>query len=153
MNASKAAMKELIGEHEAIMAYMRSMTDSAGKLVAPSADARQRLCNYRYRLYDFRDAIWYHLEIDERVFKSVLGEANEDPVAEHREIQRLVDQMIAIADNTAIEKQGQAEIEQFCRKLEAAFDRICKLIALHIATENAILERLQLALSQGGSSG
>lgn len=149
MKSSQEAMRELMGEHEAIIAYMQSMTRSAEKLAAKPAGVRERLWNYRYRLYDFKDAIWYHLEIDERVFKSILGEAyDEDPIEEHREIQRLVNEMISLADNTVIEKLGQAEVEGYCQKLGAAFERICRLIQLHIAKENAILEGAQQALNQ-----
>jgi hypothetical protein len=144
---TREAMKELIGEHEAIIAYMQSMTSSARKLAVHPAGIQERLWNYRHRLYDFKDAIWYHLEIDERVFRSILGEASADPIEEHREIQRLVNEMIMLADNTIIERMAQAEVEQYCQKLEAAFNIICRLIELHISKENTILARVQAALN------
>lgn len=148
MKTSRELMKELMGEHEAIKAYMQSLMKSAENLNAQPARAKDRLWNYRYRLYDFKDAIWYHLEIDERVFKSLFGDAyQEDPVEEHREIQQLVNDMIALADSAIIEKLEQAQLHQYCGKLGKAFDRICKLIELHIAKENAILERVQKALN------
>ncbi len=148
MKTGREEMKELIGEHEAIIAHMQSLTKSAENLAAQPAPAKERIWNYRYRLYDFKDAIWYHLEIDERVFKSLLGDAYpEAPVEEHQEIQQLVNDMIMLADNAVIEKLEQAQLSEYCARLGTAFDRICKLIELHIAKENAILQRLQNALN------
>ena len=148
MKTSTEIMKELVGEHEAILAYMHSLTKLAENLIAQPAPAKERLWNYNCRLYDFKDAIWYHLEVDERVFKAILGDAyEEDPCTEHEEIQRLVNDMILIADNAVIDKLEKAQLNEYCAKLGSAFDRICKLIELHIAKENAILERVQHALN------
>lgn len=148
MKTGREAMKELIGEHEAIIAYMQSLTKSAEDLVARPGNANERIWNYRQRLYDFKDAIWYHLEIDERILKSLLGDAYlEDPIEEHQEIQRLVNDMILLADNAVIENLGQEELGLYCDSLGNAFKKICKLIELHIAKENAILERVQKALN------
>jgi hemerythrin-like domain-containing protein len=146
MVAISKEMKELIGEHEAIKAYMHSLTKSAEDLTAPSAPAKERLWNYRCRLHDFKDAIWYHLEVDEKVFKSLLGEAyGEDCGAEHEEIQKLVNDLVALADDTSIDKLDKEQVNGYCSRLGTAFDRICKLIELHIAKENAILDRVQKA--------
>jgi hypothetical protein len=148
MKATKEEMKELIGEHEAILAYMQSLTKSAEDLAARPAQSKERIWNYRCRLYDFKDAIWYHLEIDERIFKSLLGDTYlEDPIEEHHEIQQLVNEMILLADNAVVEALGQEELNQYCAGLGNAFKKICKLIELHIAKENAILERVQQALN------
>jgi hypothetical protein len=148
VKTSQEAMKELMGEHEAIMVYMHSLTKSAEGLVVQPARAKERLWNYRQRLYDFKDAIWYHLELDERIFKSVLGDAFvEDPVEEHQEIQRLVNDMILMADNTIVDNMGQEELDLYCSSLGEAFRKICQLIELHIARENSILERVQKALN------
>ena len=148
MKTGKEALKELIGEHEAIKAYMQTLTRSAENLTARQEGASERLCNYRYGLYDFKDAIWYHLEIDERVFKSLFGDSyTEDPVEEHREIQQLVEDTIALADSAVIENLGLEELNQHCANIGSAFKKICKLIELHIAKENTILERVQNALN------
>lgn len=148
MKATREAMKELIGEHEAIMAYMQSLTKSVENLTTSPANVNERIWNYRYRLYDFRDAIWYHLEIDERIFKSVLGDAfAEDPIEEHQEIQQLVNDMISLADNAVVEKLDKEELGLYCASLANAFGKICKLIELHIAKENTILGRVQRAMN------
>ena len=148
MGVMNKEMKELMGEHEAILAHMGALTRSADKLIAQPASARERAWDYRQRLYDFKDAIWYHLDVDERIFKSLFGDAFlEDPTDEHQEIQRLVNDMIKMADNTNIEKLEPEELNQFCDKLGTAFKKACKLIEVHIARENTILERVQKTLN------
>jgi hypothetical protein len=148
VKTSKEAMEELMGEHEAITVYMHSLTKSADGLAAQPARAKERLWNYRQRLYDFKDAIWYHLEVDERIFKSVLGRTFlEDPIEEHQEIQRLVNDMILMADNTIVERMGQEELDQFCGSLGEALKKMCQLIQLHMAKEDSILKRAQQALN------
>jgi hypothetical protein len=148
MSTMSKEMKELIGEHEAILVHMGALTRTADTLITQPARARERVWDYRQRLYDFKDAIWYHLDVDERIFKTLFGDAFlEDPTEEHQEIQRLVNDMIAIADNTNVEKLEPEELNQFCDKLGAAFKKVCKLIEVHIARENAILERVQKALN------
>jgi hypothetical protein len=148
VGAMSRELKELIGEHEAILAYMETLTKTAENLAAQPALARDRLWNYRHGLYDFKDAIWYHLEIDERVFKSLFGDAyQEDPIEEHRQIQQLVEDMISLANNAFIDRMGQEELNQYCAKIGTAFKKICELIELHIAKENTILQRVQDALN------
>jgi hypothetical protein len=148
MSIMSKEMKELVGEHEAILAHMRSLTRTVENLSAQPAVAREKLWGYRQALYDFKDAIWFHLDIDERVFKSILGEGfTDDPIGEHQEIQRLVKDMIILADDSAIERCAQPELDRFCGQLSEAFKKICKLIELHIAKENAILEKVQKALN------
>jgi hypothetical protein len=148
MVAMSKEMKELIGEHEAIKAYMETLTKTAESLVAQPALAKDRLWNYRCGLYDFKDAIWYHLEIDERVFRSLFGDAyQEDPIEEHREIQQLVEDMIALANSAVVERMKQEELNRYCNQIGTAFKKICELIELHIAKENAILQRVQDALN------
>lgn len=148
MKATREAMKELIGEHEAIMAHMQSLTRSVESLTRSPANINEKISNYRCRLYDFRDAIWRHLEIDERIFESVLGDTFvEDPIEEHQEIQRLVSDMVSLAENAVVERLGQEELNLYCVSLANAFGKICSLIELHMAKENTILERVQQALN------
>jgi hypothetical protein len=148
MNAISKEMKELVGEHEAILAHMRSLTRAVENLSSQPAEAKERLWGYRQALYDFKDAMWFHLDVDDRVFKSILGEeAAEDPAAEHREIQQLVNDMVTMAECAVTDRMGREEMDRLCSSLGLAFKKICKLIELHMARENAILERVQKALN------
>jgi hypothetical protein len=148
MQTSREVAQELIGEHKAILAYMGSLVKSGKNLASQPAKDKERIWNYCCRLYDFKDAIWSHLEIDERLYKSLSGDVYFDnPVREHQEIQRLVNEMITQVENTAIDKLDPAALDRHCESIGNAFDKTCKLIELHIAKENAILERVQTALN------
>jgi hypothetical protein len=140
--------KELIGEHEAIIAYMQFLAKSAARLSAHPAPAKEKVWNYCCNLYDFKDAIWRHLEIDEKVLQSILGDNyGKDNIDEHREIRYLSEEMIVLADNAVISRLEQEQLNEYCGKLGSAFDKICKLVEIHIAKENAILERVQDTLN------
>ncbi|HTY81590.1 MAG TPA: hypothetical protein VMB24_02300 [Dehalococcoidales bacterium] len=147
MIAASKEMKQLVGEHEALMAYMKTLTRSAENLVGPSG-AKERLWNYRYCLHDFQDAIAYHLDIDDRVFRAILGSNYlEDSAEEHREIRQLLNDTVIMADCAVIDTLGQDEMTAFCDRLGQAFKKIVKLLEVHIARENAILERVQQSLN------
>jgi hypothetical protein len=144
MNTALQTTEELIGEHQAICAYMQSLSRSAEKLAGDPDGANQRIWSYRQKLYDFRDVIWYHHEFDERIFKALLGaDFTEDSPAEHSEIQRLINEMISLADDTIVDRMDWSEVDHYCGDLELALTKIRKMIELHISRENAIIDRVQ----------
>jgi hypothetical protein len=148
MGTMSKELKELIGEHEAIIAYMQFLEKSAARLSAPPAPAKERVWNYCCNLYDFRDAIWNHLEIDEKVLRAILGNNyGQDDINEHLDIKNLTEELLLLADNTVIYRLEQAQLNEYCARLGSAFDKICKLVELHIAKENAILERVHDTLN------
>jgi hemerythrin-like domain-containing protein len=148
MSVISKETKELIGEHEALIAYMRFLEKSAAKLSEQPVPAKEKVWNYCCNLYDFKDAIWKHLEVDEKVFKAILGDNySENNADEHHEIRNLIEQMISLADNSVVSGLEQEQLNDYCSKLGSAFDKICKLVELHIAKENAILERVQDTLN------
>ena len=148
MRATRKEMKELMGEHEAIMAYMGFLARSLDSLATQPVPLKERIWSYCWGLSDFRDAIRYHIEVDERIFKALPDNTrSEDPMEEHRDIQNLVDDMVQVADLTMVNKLGREELVQYTSKIGIAFNKIRKLIELHIAKENTILERVQKALN------
>jgi hypothetical protein len=148
MRATRKEMKELMGEHEAIMAYMGFLARSLDSLATQPVPVGERIWSYCWGLSDFRDAIRYHLEVDERIFKALPDDAcGEDPMEEHRAIQDLLNDMVQVADITIVDKLGQEELNQYTSKIGIAFNKICRLIELHIIKENTILERVQKALN------
>ncbi|OGO42589.1 MAG: hypothetical protein A2137_02770 [Chloroflexi bacterium RBG_16_58_8] len=148
MDATRDDLEELIGEHEAIMAYMRFLAKSLDGLAAQSICPKERVWSYCWGLNDFRDAIKRHLEVDERILKALPGDASEeDPLQEHREIQELVDDMIKVADISIVDKLRTEDLNQYAVKIGVAFNRIFKLIEMHIARENVILAHVKKAMN------
>jgi hypothetical protein len=134
-------IKELLGEHEGIRTHIRFLVKSRENLAIEDTQARERLWAYRCGLYDFRDAIQFHIELDERIFRALPVDVSaKDTEEEHQEIQRVVSELIDLADSAVIEKLGPEELQIFTEKIWLAFSKTRDLIEAHIAVENAILE-------------
>lgn len=141
MVVTGGAIKELMGEHEGIRAQMKFLVKSRENLIIQDVQVKERIWCYRCGLYDFRDAIQYHLEVDEHIFKSLPGNVSTtDPTEEHEEIQRIINAFIELADSAVIDRLGQEELDQYTQKIGVALNKINELIEAHIAKENAILE-------------
>jgi hypothetical protein len=134
-------IKELLGEHEGIRTHLRFLVKSRENLEIEDSRTRERLWAYRCGLYDFRDAIQFHIEIDEHIFQSLPVDVSlKDTKEEHREIQSVVNELIELADSAVIEKLGSEELQCYTEKIGLAFSKTRELIETHIALENAILE-------------
>lgn len=141
MGVTGGEIKELLGEHEGIRTHLRFLVKSRENLVTEDIRAKERLWAYRCGLYDFRDAIQFHIEIDERIFKALPGNISLNySMEEHREIQRVVNELIKLADSAAIERLGLEELHRYTEKIGLAFNKTHDLIEAHIAVENAILQ-------------
>jgi len=142
VGATGGEIKRLLGEHEGLRAHMKSLIKSRGYLAPQELQVKQRLWNYRYGLYDFKDAIKYHQELDERIFKSLPVDISpKNPIEEHAEIQKVIDEAIVLSESATIDRLDQEELNEFSLKIGVAFNKIYELIEMHIIEENAILEK------------
>jgi hypothetical protein len=142
MVVTSGEIKELLGEHEGIKTHLRFLVKSRENLEAEDYRAKERLWAYRCGLYDFRDAIQFHIELDERIFQALSGDtSSEESQKEHVQIQRVVDELIRLADSAVIERLEPEELQIYTEKIGLAFAKTRDLIEAHIAVENAILER------------
>jgi hypothetical protein len=141
MSVNVGEIKGLMGEHEGLRAHMRFLIKSRERMMTQDIQVKERIWSYRCGLYDFRDAVRYHLEVDERIFKSLPSSVSlKEPSKEHDEIQRVINELIALAESTVIDKLGQEDLYQFALKIGLAFSKIYELIDAHINKENAILD-------------
>ncbi len=140
MSVTCGEIRELLGEHEGIRYQLRFLVKSRENLAAKDHQARERLWAYRYGLYDFRDAIQSHIEVDERIFKAIPADISTvDSNKEHRTIQAVIDELIRLADSSIFDKLGPEELYWYAEKIGLAFNKIRELIEAHIARENAVL--------------
>jgi len=141
MGVTGGEIRELLGEHEGIRAHMRFLIRSRENLATRDVQAKERIWAYRCGLYDFKDAIQFHIEVDERIFKALPGDASlKDPTEEHQEIQKVINELIELADSAVIDRLGEEKLDQYTEKIRLAFNKIHDLIEAHITIENAILE-------------
>jgi len=144
VTATENEMTGLMQEHEAIRAHMRFLTESLSNLATPSIQVKDRIRSYRWGLYDFRDGIRRHIELDERIFETLLGStAVEETLREHEEIQKQVAGAILLADNAVENELGQEELYQHILNIREAFKRICELIEAHTVKEDRLLKLVQ----------
>lgn len=148
MTTIKKELSELMWQHKAIIDHIKFLTDSLSDLATPSSQLKKQTTFYsslyRWSLYDFRETIRRHIELDERIFKMLPGSA---PIkfsrSEHDKIQKQVDSAIWLAENAVYNKLSREELNKCTSDTIEASDRICASITEHVAKEDKILEFLQ----------
>ncbi len=142
--ATENEMTGLMGEHEAIRAHMKFLINSLSSLAVQSIQVKDQIRSYRWGLYDFRDGIRRHIELDERIFETLPGNTSvEETMREHEEIQKQADDVIRLADDAVESKLGREELNQRALDIREAFNRICELIEAHTAKEDRLLKLVQ----------
>ncbi len=141
MAADSKEVTRLLGEHEVLRAQMKFLADSLERLNAKSMPVKERIWKYRMGLYDFREAMQKHIELDERIFESLLGgPLVEKTMKEHARIRKLVDDAIRLTEKEVAGKLGEEELQQLALNIKKAFGLIQKLIAAHMAKEDELLK-------------
>jgi predicted nucleic acid-binding Zn-ribbon protein len=144
MAATEHEMTGLIREHEAIRAQMKSLADSLNSLATQSIQVKDRIRGYRWALYDLRDGIQRHIELDNRIFEALLGSTSmEDLTEEHKEIQKQIDGAVWLVDSAVADELVQEELNQCASNIREAVNGICGLIEAHTAKEDRLLRLMQ----------
>ena len=142
MSVTAGDIRELLGEHEAIRAHMKFLARSHKSLSVQDIQAKEKIWAYRCGLHDFKDEIQFHIQVDRRILNALPGDVSpEEPEEEHGEILKLINELIALADSTVIDKLSTEELSEYTKKIGLAINKIFDLVEIHIATENEILER------------
>jgi hypothetical protein len=147
MTVTGGEIRDLLGEHRGIGYQLNFLLKSRDKLATQDMRAKERLWAYRCGLYDFRDAIQFHIELDERILQAFLDDTPlKNSREEHREIQKVIDELIQLADSAVIESIEPEELQHYAEKIGLAFNKTRDLIAAHIAAENALLQEALITL-------
>ena len=96
MAATRKEITDLMWQHKAIREHMKFLTNSLSSLTtqprtAQSIQLKDQITLYRWRLYDFREGVRRHIDLDERIFETLLGTSVEDIIGEHETIQKQID--------------------------------------------------------------
>ncbi len=151
MAATKKEIADLLRQHEAIRAHMKFLTKSlsdlaieSGRGTAQSSRLKDQITLYRWSLYDFREAIQRHIELDNRILEITPGNASmAEIISEHDNIQKQMDDAIELAENAVYNKLEREEINQCALKIRETVNRICELIKAHTAKEDRLSNPLQ----------
>ncbi len=152
MNAMSVTTEtaDVTWEHRAIREHMNFLSNSLSSLAressqgaAESTSIKDPITLYRWSLYDFREAIRRHIDLDERIFGLLLGStAVKEIMGEHETIQKQLDLAIALAENAIYNKLRPAEQGQYASDIGEAVKKICESIGAHIAKEDLLLKQM-----------
>jgi hemerythrin-like domain-containing protein len=146
MVATKKEIWNLLRQHEAIRAHMKFLTRALKKLTAQShqgtaAELKDRITLYRWSLYDFREAIRRHIEMDNRIFNMLLSEGMSAEMDRgHAEISQQLDEVITLAENAVYRELSRQELNKSAADIKKAVTVLCDTCQAHIALEDGILE-------------
>lgn len=151
MAATNKEMADLVQQHQAIKAHMGFLTKALKKLTTQShgekvksAQLKEQITLYRWSLYDFREAIRRHIELDEHIFQALLSHVSlEELSKEHEEIRKQLDDVIRQAENAVYNKLSREELNQGANTIREAVKKICQACQSHIAKEDSFLKAEQ----------
>ena len=151
MAATDKEVADLVQQHQAIEAHMRFLTKALKTLTTQSygeegksAQLKEQIKLYRWSLYDFREAIRRHIELDEHIFQALLSHVPlEELSKEHEEIRKQIDDVIRQAENAVYNKLSREELNQGANTIREAVEKICQVCQAHIAKEDSILKAEQ----------
>jgi len=141
--------KDVTWEHDAIRKQIIFLTKSLDSLAAKSDQGimkinqlKEQITLYRWPLYDFREAVKRHMDVDEHVFRDYQGTAPlEDLDKEHEVIRKQLDKAITLAEKAGYSSLSEEELRKWGSDIKKTVDKVCKLIRAHTAKEDKILEQ------------
>ena len=148
MTGRENEITDLFGQHDAIRAQMKFLTDSLKELaIQPGPEAKkpvqvkERIQSYCYALRDLRDGVISHIELDERIFGARFPVVPDKSLAaEHKNIRKQIDRAIQLADEAIENKLSGEELNQRVSEIMEAVDKIRRLIKTHTAKEDRLLK-------------
>lgn len=148
MTSKDNNVKDLFGQHEAIRAQMKFLTESLEKMVIhPDSGEKERdriieqIQSYRHTLRDLRAGVLDHIALDERIFGIRSSKVSKKSLAkEHEDIKQQIDHVIQLADEAIEHELSGAELNRRASEITQVVNRIRELIRVHTAKEDKLLK-------------
>ena len=148
MTSKENGITDLFGQHDAIRAQMKFLTDSLKELAIQSDSAgkksvqvKEQLQSYLYALRDLRDGVINHIELDERIFGAHSPKVSDKSLAiEHKNIRNQIDRAIQLTEGAIEGKYSGEELNQRVSEIMETVDKIRRLIKNHTAKEDRLLK-------------
>ena len=148
MRRDRKEIADLIGQHDAIRAQMKFLTESLTGLdvqsdlsESDSTRIKKTFQDYSYTLRDLRAGVISHITLDERIFSSLFDNAADKRLStEHRKILELIDLAIESVDKANIPPTSRDELTRRVTEITAAIGKIRRLIKSHTSKEDKLLE-------------
>jgi hypothetical protein len=136
----------LIQQRQSTQAHMKFLVNSVGRLdpqscreIADSTSLRNRIALYRWSLYDFKEAIQRHNELDKKIFTGSIP--IEGTIKEHQAILEQILSAIVLAENAVNNKTSREELNVYLVKITIAVNQICETIELHMTKEDELVRQ------------
>jgi hemerythrin-like domain-containing protein len=143
---TRHVISDLLRQHEAIRAHMKFLTRALRKLTVKShqgtaSELKEQITLYRWSLYDFREAIRRHIEMDDRIFSLLLSQNMSGEMDRgHEEIRRRIDEVIKLAEDAVYNNLKRRELNQSAADIKEAVKVLCNTCQAHIAHEDSFLK-------------
>lgn len=148
MKGDRKEIADLIGQHDAIRAQMKFLTESLTGLdvqsdlnKTDSTRIKKTIQDYSYTLRDLRAGVISHIELDERIFSSLDDRAADKRLStEHKKILELINLAVDSVDKANTPQLVRDELNQHVAEISTAIGKIRRLIKSHTAKEDKLLE-------------
>jgi prefoldin subunit 5 len=148
MAGSNKEIADLIGQHDAIRAQMKFLTESLKELVVVPESGnkgfesfKKTIQSYSYTLRDLRTGVINHIDLDEKIFKTISpGVAEEQFNREHVTIKQQIDRAIKMVDEEIDRQLTEEELSQRVSEISKTINRIRRLIRDHTEKEDQLLK-------------
>jgi hypothetical protein len=146
MTTSDSEISNLVQQHQAVQAHMKFLINAVSRLYSQSVQEmpdstslKNRITLYRWSLYDFKEAIQRHIELDKRIFLG--GRSTEGILREHQGILEQINNAIELAENAADNKTSREALNVYLIKIIMAVNTICETIGLHMTKEDELVRQ------------
>jgi hypothetical protein len=142
MVVAEKEKKRLLEDRAGIKSHMKSLLKSLDTFDVTSALIKDNLWCYRQRLYDFRDAIQVHLELDDIILSRMTRGRSSSRITKEREkVLGLVMRAIELTNMVVESTLSPAETARFARNIREISGMIYRVIEMHATAEDKLLSQ------------
>jgi hypothetical protein len=130
----------LLEDRVGIKAHMKSLLKSLDDFDVTSTLLKDRVWCYRQRLYDVREAIQFHLQMDDIVFSRIPRCREVSRTVKQREkLLGLVTRAIQLTDTVVESDRSPGELARIAKNIREISGMIYQVIDIHAALEDKLL--------------
>ena len=149
MTISDIKLINISQQHQAIHAQMKYLIKALPllskqpcQIMGYSTNLKDQMARYRWSLYDFKEAVRNHSELDERIFRN--SRFNKEISKEHQEIREQIDTAVSLSEDATNNKLAHEDLINYSEKINMLVKEIWKTMEQHMAKEDNLLKQPQM---------
>ncbi len=139
MTVAEKERTRLLENQAGIKNHIKSIIKSLDRFDVTSALLKDNLWCYRQRLYDFRDAIQVHLELDDIVFGHTPRRSASLIKKDREKLLNLVMRAIQLTDTVVESNLSPGDTARFAKNIREISGMIYRVIDIHATIEDKML--------------